>query len=109
MRKLLCLFLLATCCFSPAQIICIDPGHPSEVGQGTTGKKLSEIHAAWVEAQLLKQLLEKQGFTVKLTKASEKEYVRNRARAEVANQAHADLMVRLHCDASSGSGFASYS
>ncbi len=91
-----------------AQVVCIDPGHPSEVGEGTTGRKLSEMHAVWVEAVLLKQRLEAQGITVVMTKKSEKEFVRNRARAEVANKAHADFMIRLHCDSSSGSGFASY-
>lgn len=90
------------------QTVCIDPGHPSEVGEGTSGKSLSEMHAVWIEALLLKQRLEKRGIKVVMTKSSEKEFVRNRARAEVANKAHADFMVRLHCDSSNGSGFASY-
>jgi N-acetylmuramoyl-L-alanine amidase len=88
--------------------ICIDPGHPSEVGMGTQGKKLTEIHAAWIEAQLLKQYLEEAGFQVVLTKSDENQFVRNRDRAEVANRFRADLMVRLHCDSASGSGFTSY-
>lgn len=89
-------------------MVCIDPGHPSEVGRGTQGKKLTEIHAAWVEANLLKANLEKHGVRVVLTKKMEMEHVRNRRRAEIANAAHADLMVRLHCDASAGSGFTNY-
>jgi N-acetylmuramoyl-L-alanine amidase len=91
-----------------AQVVCIDPGHPSEVGRGTEGKKLTEIHANWTQALLLKKRLQKLGFRVVMTKKSEAEFVRNKKRAEIANHAHADLMVRLHCDASSGSGFTSY-
>jgi N-acetylmuramoyl-L-alanine amidase len=107
-KLLLSFLLLVGCTICSAQVVCIDPGHPSEVGEGTTGKKLTEMHAVWVEALLLKDLLEKKGMHVVLTKGSEKEFVRNKARAEVANKAHADYMVRLHCDSSSGSGFASY-
>lgn len=90
------------------KVICIDPGHPSEVGRGTRGKKLTEIGVAWRQALLVKARLEKLGAKVVLTKASEQKMVRNRARAEVANNAHADFMLRLHCDAAAGSGFASY-
>jgi N-acetylmuramoyl-L-alanine amidase len=110
MRKLLIFVLLTLGCVAfSQQVVCIDPGHPSEVGEGTTGKKLTEMHAVWVEALLLRDRLQALGYKVVLTKKSEKEFVKNRARAEIANKAHADLMVRLHCDASNGSGFASYS
>jgi len=43
-----------------------------------------------------------------MTKQSEGENVTNRHRAEIANAAHADIMIRLHCDAASGRGFAVY-
>lgn len=69
---------------------------------------MSEIQVVWQVAVLLKSKLEKLGFKVVMTKSKENQYVKNRARAETANNAHADYMVRLHCDASSGSGFASY-
>jgi N-acetylmuramoyl-L-alanine amidase len=88
--------------------VCIDPGHPSEVGRGTQGKHLTEIHAAWEVAVLLRGNLEKQGIHVVLTKRSEGEFVKNRTRAEIANDANANLMVRLHCDASTGEGFTTY-
>jgi len=91
-----------------AQTVCIDPGHPSEIGQGTTGRKLTEIHANWVEALLLKSRLESHGVKVVLTKNSEQEFVPNKRRAEIANLAHADLMIRLHCDSATGSGFTTY-
>lgn len=89
-------------------VVCIDPGHPSEVGRGTTGKHITEIQAAWRVALKLKTLLEKQGIRVVLTKQSEEQFVRNRTRAEIANRAHANLMIRLHCDSDAGSGIATY-
>lgn len=91
-----------------AQTICIDPGHPSEVGRGTTGKKISELTAAWKVAKLLEQKLKKADFKVVLTKSKESQYVKNKDRAAIANKAKADLMVRLHCDANEGGGFAVY-
>lgn len=89
-------------------MICIDPGHPSEVGMGTRGKKLTELEVAWNMAQLVKVQLEKMGAKVVLTKSSKGQFVRNRERASIANRAKADFMLRLHCDAAAGSGFASY-
>ena len=95
------------------QTICIDPGHPSEVGRGTQSSPTSspvitEIHAAWVVGQKLKVKLEDLGYQVVFTKATEETFVENRDRAKVANDNHAALMVRLHCDASDGSGFTVY-
>ena len=88
--------------------ICIDPGHPSEVGEGTRGKKLTEMRAAWLVAKRLEALLKAAGHDVILTKKSEKEFVKNRKRAETANAFHADLHVRLHCDSEGGTGFWTY-
>lgn len=105
--RLSCLLLLLPA-WAAAQVVCIDPSHPSEVGRGTQGKKLTELRANWIEAQLLKKRLEKRGIKVILTKTSENKLVRNKDRAGVANAAGADLMIRLHCDASSGTGFTVY-
>lgn len=88
--------------------VCLDPGHPSEVGRGTRGQKLTELKVVWDMAMLLKPRLEKLGAKVVLTKASINQLVTNRNRAEIANKADADLMLRLHCDAAAGRGFASY-
>ncbi|MBX3118894.1 MAG: N-acetylmuramoyl-L-alanine amidase [Fimbriimonadaceae bacterium] len=96
------------CLPSHAQTICIDPGHPSEVGRGASGKRITEIKAVWLVAVELQKLLEKEGYKVVLTKKSEDEFVRNQRRAEIANNAKADLLLRLHCDAAPTSGFASY-
>lgn len=107
-------FLLLTCSsvLSLAQlegkVICIDPGHPSEVGRGTRGKKLTELEVAWKMALLVKERLQRMGAKVVLTKDSLEQFVRNRDRAGAANDANADFMLRLHCDAADGSGFASF-
>jgi len=102
--------LLATACQSATNpiTICIDPGHPSEVGLGTRGKDVTEIHIAWVVAKKLEEILKKQKVNVVLTKQSENQFVKNVDRAKVGNECHADLMIRLHCDASSGTGFTTY-
>ncbi len=55
--------------------ICIDPGHPSEVGRGTRGKRITEIEAVWQVAQKLKDRLEQDGMQVELTKTRQEEFV----------------------------------
>lgn len=101
----LLLFLAAT--LTPPTV-CIDPGHPSEVGRGTQGRHSTEIGVAWMLAKDLQTQLERRGIHVVLTKGKEQQKVLNRRRAEVANEARADLMIRLHCDASTGTGFTVY-
>jgi N-acetylmuramoyl-L-alanine amidase len=112
MRRLFTLLFALIAVVSQAQlqgkVICIDPGHPSEVGRGTKGKKLTEMQVVWNMALLVKARLEKMGAKVVLTKSHIEQLVRNRDRAEVANRTKADLMLRLHCDAAAGSGFATY-
>ncbi|HEX8149166.1 MAG TPA: N-acetylmuramoyl-L-alanine amidase [Pyrinomonadaceae bacterium] len=90
-------------------VVCIDPGHPSEVASGRNVQNgTSEAHVDWVVATKLREALEARGYEVVLTKSSEEELVRNRDRALVANRARASLMIRLHCDASAERGFAVY-
>lgn len=86
--------------------ICIDPGHPSETSPGTKGRLITENRANWLVALKLKALLEQMGARVVMTKSSENEMVTNRRRAEIANAANADLMIRLHCDAAPSPGLA---
>lgn len=91
------------------KVICIDPGHPSEVSDGKIVQNgTSEVHIAWVTALKLKKLLEAKGYGVVLTKSEENQLVRNKERALIANRAQAALTVRLHCDAFAGQGFAIY-
>lgn len=90
-------------------VICIDPGHPSEVNSGKSLQNgTSEVHIAWLVGLRLRELIVNQGFRVVMTKASENQLVRNKDRALIANQARASLMVRLHCDASTAKGYAVY-
>ncbi|MET0649946.1 MAG: N-acetylmuramoyl-L-alanine amidase [Pyrinomonadaceae bacterium] len=90
-------------------VVCIDPGHPSEVASGQNIQNgTSEAHVDWVVAGKLREALEARGYEVVLTKSSEGELVRNKDRALIANRARAALMIRLHCDASAARGFAVY-
>jgi N-acetylmuramoyl-L-alanine amidase len=104
----LALLPVAAFCQLQGKVVCLDPGHPSEVGRGTQGKKLTELEVVWNMAQMLKPRLEKMGAKVVFTKPTLNKLVRNKDRAAVANEANADLMLRLHCDAAAGSGFASF-
>lgn len=90
-------------------IVVIDPGHPSETAAGNVVQNgTTEVYIAWVVALALRDALRERGFEVLLTKQSESQLVTNRERAEIGNRAGAMVMVRLHCDASSDSGFAVY-
>src|SRR5580658_2148108 len=104
--RLFSLALLSFAALAPAQTVCIDPGHPSEVGRGTQGRRVTEVHEAWIVAKAVQKKLLAHRIHVVLTKNSENQFVRNRERAEIANTARADFMLRLHCDASNESGFA---
>ena len=90
--------------------LCLDPGHTSETSAGTASRdgKLTERHVNWVVAQDLTPLLEAAGARVILTKTFEGEVVTNRRRAEIANAAHANLFLRLHCDAATDAGLATF-
>lgn len=105
MRLYLLVVILVASAHGWAQTVILDPGHPSEVGNGTKGKITTEVHVAWTVANQVKVELEKHGYKVLLTKAKEATFVRNKDRADIANQAKASLMLRLHCDAANGTGF----
>ena len=121
MRIISALLLLLGTLLLPAQaqdgattlrgfVVCVDPGHTSETSQGTASRdgRLTERHVNWVIGLRLKTLLESEGATVVLTKTSERQIVANRRRAEIANAAQADLLLRLHCDSGETSGLATY-
>ncbi len=90
--------------------VCIDPGHTSETSAGTQSRdgNLTERHVNWLEAVRLRALLAADGAHVVMTKASEEQIVTNRHRAEIANSAHAVLLLRLHCDSNAPSGITTY-
>jgi N-acetylmuramoyl-L-alanine amidase len=98
--------------FSPllptAETVCIDPGH-SKATVGAVGRRGGvEYKLCWEIAVKLKAELEKSGVDVVLTKRNAAENVTNEARAGVANTHHAALFLRLHCDAGSESGLATF-
>ncbi len=89
--------------------VCIDPGHPSETSAGCSGPSgTTENHINWVVALKLRSALQAAGATVVMTKQSENEHVTNRRRAEIANEAGADIFIRVHGDAAPSSGFSLY-
>jgi len=90
-------------------VLCIDPGHPSEVSDGRALQNgLREVTVCWQVALELKALVVRSGIKVVMTKQSVSQVVTNRSRSEIANRANADLMLRLHADAGPGTGFATY-
>ena len=108
----LALFLLLGCTTpreaAPPRVV-LDPGHPSETSQGASGTAgATEIQVNWSVAQKVRALLEEQEYEVVLTKLVEEELVTNRHRAEIGSLHQADVMVRLHCDAGSHRGTATF-
>jgi len=89
-------------------LVCVDPGHPSETSAGANAHGLSENRLNWQVAVRLARRLKEAGVACKLTKNTENQYVTNRQRAETANQARANLLIRLHCDVGGGRGYAWY-
>lgn len=88
--------------------LCIDPGHPSESGWGCQGRRIAEVDLVWQIAVRLERILSKAAFDCRLTKTRAGEKVSNRGRAQRATKFDADLLLRLHCDSGSGTGFAVY-
>ncbi|NPV89894.1 MAG: N-acetylmuramoyl-L-alanine amidase [Firmicutes bacterium] len=81
-------------------VVCLDPGHSSD---GSDGKAkvngVTELEINWEVAEKLKRALEERyRVRVVMTRDERDKTVGNRQRAEVANNAHADLFFRLHCD-----------
>ncbi len=106
------LLLLQACAVPRAPripLVALDPGHPSETSQGASGPAgASEIAVNWAVATKVRSLLEERGYRVVLTKLVEEELVTNRHRAEIGSLHAADVMVRLHCDAGSHRGTATF-
>lgn len=90
-------------------VICVDPGHPSEVSAGQAVQNgLQEVVVNWRVAAYLAKSLQARGYSVVLTRRRLDALVTNRRRAEIANQCGASLLLRLHCDTGSGSGCTLY-
>jgi N-acetylmuramoyl-L-alanine amidase len=90
-------------------IVAVDAGHPSENGHGAQSPAGTiESHMTLAVAKKLERLLRERGATVVMTRTEIDELVTNRERAEIANRARAHLFVRLHCDARTAAGTATY-
>lgn len=105
-------------------VVCIDPGHQAKgdpkgepiapgsgsrkarVASGTTGvgTKKPEYAVNMEAALILKELLMQKGYQVVMTRETNEVNVSNVERAEIANQAKADMTIRLHCDSIGNSG-----
>jgi N-acetylmuramoyl-L-alanine amidase len=106
------------------KVIVIDPGHQAKantkgepIGPGASETKpkvaggtrgvVSKVPESKVVLDIglqLRDALVTQGATVIMTREVQKIDISNSARAKIANEAHADLFLRLHCD---GGGSAS--
>ncbi|HSX08823.1 MAG TPA: N-acetylmuramoyl-L-alanine amidase [Candidatus Saccharimonadales bacterium] len=105
---LLALFPLSSSAF--ATTIVIDPGHSSPDKQGATepgsgGLKVGDNSGSPGERAAMQKVaneiegdLKKDGYTVVMTKTQTDSYVSLLQRAQIANNAHADLAVSLHYD-----------
>lgn len=85
--------------------IVIDPGHGGiDPGKQHMGLKLDEKTVALDASLRLKKILEREGYTVILTRTDDRHLSTDKAedlrrRAEVANEARADLFISLHFNA----------
>jgi N-acetylmuramoyl-L-alanine amidase len=102
------------------KVICIDAGHQARgdkrlepIGPGSKKKKprvtsgtsgtathRSESSVNLKVALKLRTELEKRGYKVVMVRTKQKVNIANSKRAKIANKAHADLFIRLHCDSS---------
>ncbi|HEX2948327.1 MAG TPA: N-acetylmuramoyl-L-alanine amidase [Armatimonadota bacterium] len=94
-------------------VVCIDPGHPSEVNTATTVQHgLKEVEVVYDVAQKLRAILEEQKIAQVVMTRNFRSYtgkiVSNKERAEIANAHGAILFLRLHCDTGNGEGFTLY-
>jgi N-acetylmuramoyl-L-alanine amidase len=90
-------------------VVVIDPGHPSENGHGATSRRGTiESHITLAVGKQLEAILRQRGIRVVMTRTQVNQVVTNRERAEIANRASADVLIRLHCDARAAAGTATY-
>lgn len=112
-----------------AIVVCIDPGHQSSsdlthepIGPGASetkervrggatgvGTRIPEYEVALQIAFNLKKRLEAEGVSVVMTRITNDVNVSNAERAQIANDAQADLFVRIHADGSTDSSVAGIS
>ena len=89
-----------------SKIVCLDPGHGPGNVNGSPDGAYKEHEFTWDLYTRLKLLLEQKGVTVVCTR-TQQEIPGLTARANVSNQAGADLFVSLHSNATGGGGWSS--
>lgn len=110
-------------------VVCIDPGHQlkgssgtepvapgsdvrkAKVSSGTSGTTtgIPEYKLTLALGLMLRERLESAGVTVVMTRTVDEVDISNIERAEVANEAGADLFVRIHADGSTDAAVAGIS
>ena len=104
--------------------VCIDPGHQEKgdpkgepvapgsgnkkprVSSGTAGiaTKKAEHVVNLEAAMVLKDLLVQKNYNVIMTRETDNVNISNAERAEIANNANANITIRIHCDSINDSG-----
>lgn len=104
--------------------VCIDPGHQGKgdpkgepvapgssnkkarVSSGTAGVATKKAeHVVNLEASMiLKDLLMQKNYNVVMTRETADVNISNAERAEISNNANADITIRIHCDSINDSG-----
>ena len=105
------------------KVIVLDPGHTAKIsneteplGPGATEQKakdaigthgtssgLMEYELTLTVAEQLEKELEVRGYTVRMTRTDSDQMLSCRERAEIANEANADVFLRIHADGSEDS------
>ena len=79
--------------------ICIDPGHGGK-DPGATAQGVNEKDIVLNVSTILKQLLERQGLQVIMTRTNDT-FVELKDRCNIANREKADVFVSIHCNSAS--------
>ncbi len=79
--------------------VCIDPGHGGK-DPGATAQGVNEKDIVLNVSIILKQLLEKQGLQVIMTRTNDT-FVELKERCNIANKEKADVFVSIHCNSAS--------
>lgn len=90
-----------------SQVICIDPGHGyGPNGENLDGRTLEEITTNCAVGLLLRDTLEKQGFTVIMTRTTSDtgSWMSLTQRAELADNYDSDRLLSIHCNGGGGTG-----
>lgn len=105
------------------KVIVLDPGHTAKISNETeplgpgsaqqkakdaigthgTSSGLMEYELTLTVAEQLEEELETRGYTVRMTRTDSDQMLSCRERAEIANEAYADVFLRIHADGSEDS------